>query len=103
MLNSEEQKLLKTNNSILRIQLRIEKNKFIAMLEETDLQTIKSIIRVEGYLMTISDLFFADKKGCYTLSREEKEYLRICRDLLESRLKELKNETEINKTSTIEN
>lgn len=103
MLNTEEQKLLKTNNLILRIQLRIEKNKFIAMLEETDLQTIKSIIRVEGYLMTISDLFFADKKGCYTLSREEKEYLHICRDLLEGRLKELKNETEINKTSTIEN
>lgn len=89
MLNLEEEKLLKENNLMLRTLLRIKKTEFIAMLEETDIQTIKSAFRIKGYLMSISDFIFANNKGCYVLSLEEKELLRSYSKVLEERLKEL--------------
>ena len=91
MLKTEEQTKLKENNLMLRTLMRIEKTKFISMLEETDVKTIESTIRIKGYLMTIGDFFFTDKKGCYILSLEEKEFLRIYEDLLQNRLNELEN------------
>lgn len=89
MLNLKEEKLLKENNLMLRTLMRIKKTEFITMLEETDIQKIKSAIRIKGYLMSISDFIFTNNKDCYVLSLEEKKLLQSYSKVLEDRLKEL--------------